>query len=169
MMFVYDVETYEELVGEGRDFLLSLVEAGEGKPVAIKYKGDPAIYEAFVALTCSHTRDLYDHASPNHNRAGFPDALEYELSFVDISLLWEYGDVYKTAREQAEASTTRAYSSWLTAYETNDNHTMQGRVREVRVMNVESGDQDSVGNARTDAAGTNNILWAHIVTIQLVL
>ena len=157
-LLILEVEEYVDLITATREYLLSLVEDGRGKPVAKKFSPDTNIYgKNFVAMTLNH---VGDNPSETFRERILPAKTDWLLGFKDVALS-RTGPRGKwtTGAQDAEATTERAYSAWLKGLETNKPN--RNGIERVEILDVDAGDRDRLGNAFLDFNNPENqLLWA---------
>ena len=172
-LLILEAESYRDLLEPSRDYLMDLIDAGPGKPVAKKWRTDPGIYgKNFVAAVLSHPADAWD--SRFRERGGLPSASDFTVSFKDVALTRTNPDAppnqppqWKSGTETAEERCELAFTAFLARLE--EDRTMNGRVQEVRLVSVESGDRDRLGNAFIDLNNPNNqLLWTLAARVRIV-
>lgn len=160
---------YHDLLNLTRDYLLSLVEEGRGKPVAKKFSPDTQIYgKNFVAMTLAHVGDF---PSETFHENILPAKTDWLLGFKDVALTrksatpnakWESGAA------AAERSTERAYSAWLYGLAQRPNRPERNGLTLVEILDVDAGDRDRLGNAFLDLNNPDTqLLWALLARIRV--
>ena len=165
-MLIYEAPAYAALIDPCRDYLLSLVEEGEGKPVRRKFRSDPGIYGGlYVAMTVHHA--LSGNFGVFRERPHMPGFAEFVVAFKDLALSQARPNAdWRSRTEDAEASCEAAFSAWVQGLEADPR--MDGRVFEVEIVSVEAGAQDRLGNAFVDLNSSNQLLWALQARVRIV-